>query len=240
MATEYFSGQGIMKVALITNGVVGPYRDVQNVPSLSISTSVTKKEHKESRSGQRATDKTLITEKKITFKATLDGFGAKNLAFAFQGTISDVVSGTVTNETVGTGTLAVGQEWALANPKASAVVLKDSTNKTLVLGTDYSVNEVYGTITLLNVTGITAPIKAAYSYAARTSVNLVEANVEGYRIRFEGLNTADGDRPVLITLFKADVDPAKVLDLIQDDFGKLEVEGGVLKTDAGTVRYDYL
>lgn len=47
-------------------------------------------------------------------------------------------------------------------------------------------------------------------------------------VRFEGLNTADGNSPVVVDLFKFSVDPLKELSLISDTFGSFQLEGALL------------
>ena len=233
MATEYqyFSGQGIVSLAPIVGGVIGAFRDLGDVSGLSNATSVSKVEKKENRSGQRATSKTVVKETKITGKMTLEELTPENLAMALRGTITTVTGGTVTNEVISPNTLTVGDVYRVAGLKPTALVIKDSTGTpvTLVAGVDYKINE-NGSITLLNKTGFTGPLKASYTGATGKTIAAMQANVEGYALRFDGLNTADGDNPVIVQIPKVDIDPAKALDLIQDDFGKLDVDFTILST----------
>ncbi len=67
-----------------------------------------------------------------------------------------------------------------------------------------------------------------YSYEAQ---NLVDALTEGATdryLRFEGLNTADGNNPVVIEVFKFSTDPLQNLALIGDDVQQFELSGNVL------------
>ena len=234
MATEYqyFSGQGIVSAAPIVNGVVGQYRDLGDVSGLGIATAVTKVEKKESRSGQRATSKTVIKETKITGKMTLEELTAENLVMALRGTSTAVTAGTVTDEVISGTTLNVGDLYRLSGINPTSIVIKDSTSgtaKTLVAGTDYRITD-NGAIELLIKTGFVGPLKASYTKAASVEIAAMQANVEGYALRFDGLNTADGDKKVVVQIPKVDIDPAKALDLIQDEFGKLDVDFTILST----------
>ena len=47
-------------------------------------------------------------------------------------------------------------------------------------------------------------------------------------IRFEGLNTADGNREVVIDLYRVAINPAKELSIITDELLKFELSGQVL------------
>jgi hypothetical protein len=47
-------------------------------------------------------------------------------------------------------------------------------------------------------------------------------------IRFEGLNTADANREVVIDLYRVAINPAKELSIITDELLKFELSGQVL------------
>ena len=47
-------------------------------------------------------------------------------------------------------------------------------------------------------------------------------------IRFEGLNTADSNREVVIDLYRVAINPAKELSVITDELLKFELSGQVL------------
>lgn len=235
---EYFSGQGRVYIAPWVGGKVGKPRWVGNVPELEIGVEVDKEEHKESYSGQRLVDHTMVKEIKTTFKAVLEEFTAENLALAFRASVKVVEGATVSNETVGGDALAVGDTLLLAHPSVSELTVKDSSGaaKTLKEGEHYEVDLKFGRITLLKTEGLTAPLKAAYTYGKATEIDMMQAANEGYYVRFEGLNTAKGNAPVLIEMHKVDIDPAKTMNLIQDDLASFELEGNVLAVDGKTVR----
>jgi hypothetical protein len=71
-------------------------------------------------------------------------------------------------------------------------------------------------------------VSVDYSYAAQ---NLVDALTQGSTdryLRFEGLNTADGNNPVVIEVFKFATDPLQQLALIGDEVQQFELAGNVL------------
>jgi hypothetical protein len=47
-------------------------------------------------------------------------------------------------------------------------------------------------------------------------------------VRFEGLNTADGNRKMVIDRYRAAINPAKELSVITDELLKFELSGQVL------------
>lgn len=82
----YYSGQGRLYVAeRNADGTPKGFIPVGNVPALELSVEVTKFEHKESMSGSRAVDLTVVQEKKGTFSMTLEDMNLDNLTLAFWG-----------------------------------------------------------------------------------------------------------------------------------------------------------
>ena len=99
----YYSGQGSIYVAQ-RNAAGQPlgFRQIGNVPSLELTIDITKFEHKESCSGQRAIDLSIVQEKNGTFSLTMESISAKNLALAAWGT-----SGLVAGAAVASGTITI-------------------------------------------------------------------------------------------------------------------------------------
>lgn len=226
----YFAGQGKLFVATVSGGVPGPFRFVGNVPELTIRLETDVLEHKESTSGQRLTDLRLIREKRASFSAALEDFSAENLALALYGAKSQVTSGNVTGETF-PNPVAPGDYVRLAKQKVSSVVIKDSaaTPATLVQGTDYEIASAdHGTIKILNVGTYVQPFKADYSYAQVTHVNLFTQAQPQVWLRFEGLNSADANKPVLVELYKCAPNPLNELSLIGEEIARMQLEGSAL------------
>lgn len=230
----YFSGQGKVFIASrATNGLPTAMRWVGNVPDLKITLETEKLEHKESSSGQRLTDLSLITGKKTSVEFTLEEFSSDNLALALYGTKSSITGSTVTGEILA-NPLAAGDYARLINGKVSSVVIKDSaaTPATLVAGTDYEVTSSdHGTLKILNIGSYVQPFKADYSYGEQVNVGLFQAAAPDRWLRFEGLNTADALKPVLIELYKVSLDPLAELALISDELAKFPLSGAALYDD---------
>ncbi len=223
----YFSGQGKVYAAEVSAGVPGPFKYLGNVPALSFALEVDKLEHKESSSGQRLTDLSLIREKKASMTATLEDFNADNLARVLWGTKSTVTGGTITNEVLPTG-LVAGDFVRLQHLDISAVTVRDSAGSpaTLVAGEDYRVSSAkHGMIEILDPTGFTQPFKVDYTSAAVTNVTVLTESQKTYWLRFEGLNTADSNAPVLVEFYKVQLDPAREFSLIGDEVAQFEMNG---------------
>ena len=101
MATYYFSGQGSFFVAERDSaGLPRNFVDLCNVSAMEISIDITKFEHKESKTGQRAIDLTIIQEKNGTFTMTMENVNTFNLALVMFGTKSVVAGAAVASELV--------------------------------------------------------------------------------------------------------------------------------------------
>lgn len=228
----YFSGQG--KIFLGTVGAADVLH-VGNVPGLDVALKVEVKEHKESTTGQRLTDMRLITSKSAEIKMTLEDFGLDNLALGLYGVKATRTGASITNESL--GTVTAGKVVKLAHPSISSVVLQDSAGTPVTLdAADYSVDEDFGMVTFVDVTGYTMPITANYTYGATTDVVMFTEATPYRRMVANIINTADSNSLYQVELYKVQFDPLGNLPLIQDDTGKLELTGSAL-VEVGAV-YD--
>ena len=222
----YFSGQGKLKVAPIVGGIIAAgYRWVGNVPNFKPAFAASKNDHKESYSGQRLTDKTLTTELNSTFSATLEDWSPENLALATRGKVQKTTAGAVTGE-VSPATLIVGETWLLANGNITTLVITDSSAIPATVDPDqYVADLAYGTIELLDLTGITLPLKAAYTKGVVEVVPFFTEPIKEVAVLFEGINTADENKKVRAELYRVALDPTKELGLITEAFGQFMIEG---------------
>lgn len=95
MATYYYSGQGRVYVGeRNANGGADYLEALGNVSALEISVEIQKFEHKESQTGNRVVDLTIVQEKSGTFTMTVEELSMKNLALAFWGETGVVAAAT--------------------------------------------------------------------------------------------------------------------------------------------------
>ncbi len=227
-----FSGQG--KVYLgsrDSNGNPLGLLYVGNVPDLKFSLSTETEEHLESTSGQRLTDLRLTKSKKAQVTATLEDFTAANLALVLYGSVDAVTGGTVTNEAL-PNPVTLASLYPLAKQNVSSLVITDSTGtpKTLPTG-QYSANLKHGSVVINDkATGgpYVEPFKAAYTYGAVNRVGMFTQAVPERWLRFEGINTADSNKEVVVELYRVALDPTKDMSLINNDIAKFELSGSVL------------
>lgn len=225
----YFSGQGKLKIAPIVAGVIAAgYRWVGNVPDFKPAFANTKLDHKESYTGQRLTDKTVTTELKSTFSATLEDWSPDNMALATRGKVEKTTAGAVTGE-LSPAALAVGSTWLLKNGNITSLTITDSaTTPATVAPSKYVVDLAYGTVEMLDVAGLTLPLKAAYTKGVVEVVPFFTQGVQEVALLFEGINTADSNKKVRAELYRVALDPTKELGLITENFGQFVIEGTTL------------
>lgn len=229
----YFSGQGRVYLAQRdANGNALDLRWVGNVPDLKISLAVEKTEHQESSSGQRLTDFELITGKSGELTCTLETFSQENLELVLYGVSQSVAAGPVVAEPLAVGMVA-GSLRLLAHQFVSAVTVEDSTPTTpKVLPTgQYKVHGPQGAVELLDgTTGgpYVQPFKVSYTRGAAQRLAMFRGAQPQLWLRFDGVNTADGNKRVIVDLYKVSVDPTKDLSLIGTEVQKFELVGKVL------------
>lgn len=229
-----FSGQGRLLIGpRETSGAPGPLRWVGEIDpkGISVDFKVDTFDVKESSSGFRGTLDRIVQGKEATLKFGFQEFNADNLALQVLGTKAEVSAGTVTGEVL-PATLAAQDIVALAHPKVTSVVVKDSasTPATLVAGTNYSIESAdYGTLRIIDVATFTQPLTADYSYGAVTQVPMMAAALSEVTVRAELLNTADAMKKLIVEIYRVRFDAAKTLELIQEkDIAMGAMEGAVL------------
>ena len=235
--TKYYSGQGVVLIGSYDeSGNVTGLEAVGNVTDLKVSIETSTTEHKESQSGQRAVDFRLTTETKANLTMTLENFSRDTLAMALRGGYTAIAGSTATDAPI---KAYLGKVVALPHVKVSAVTVSKGatalvayTNDTTPY--DYQLNGDAGSIKFA-ATPTTAglvdgdALTVDYTYAAQARVDALTENPQPRFLRFEGLNTLDGDNPVIVEAFKFTVDPAKELALISgEDQASFELEGSLL------------
>lgn len=228
--STYYSGQGQVLFGErdpVTGRPIRTYA-VGNAPALEIAVSTTQTDHKESMSGQRATDFSLITEKSATFTLTLESFDLRNLAMSFYGETVNIAAGTVTGETHAVDTSVPGYVVVLANNQVKDVVVKDGA--TTVPASSYVVDPDFGTVQFdPTVTpAIKKDLTFAYSYGSSVRLDALTQVAPPERfVRFHGINTVD-DNLYLVEIPRAAFQPLASLPLINDEVAQVELTANIL------------
>ncbi|MCM2480203.1 hypothetical protein [Serpentinimonas maccroryi] len=226
----YFSGQGRVFLAQRDpNGNPLGLRWVGNVPNLSVRLSVETFEHKEATSGLRLNDVQMITGLSGELACTLEALNPDNLELALYGVTESVTAGTVAAETLPAGIVA-GETRLLAHQFVSAVAVLDANAQTLPAA-NYSVHAGPGSISFNDLsTGgpYTQPFSVAYAHAPARRVGMFRSAAPEVWLRFDGINTADRNRPVLLDLYRVAINPLEELSLISDELLRMDLSGRVL------------
>jgi hypothetical protein len=226
----YYSGQG--KIIFgerdpLTGRPINAY-EIGNAPAMELQISTTQVDHKESMSGQRATDVTLVTEKSATLNVTIESLDPRNLAAAFYGKVTDSLAGTVTAEQHTVTSSANGGLLILNHSQVEDVILTAA--GTAVPAAAYFLDPEFGTLqwdpTYTPV--ITGAVSASYGYGAaqRLDALTVVAPPERY-VRFHGINTID-DSLVLVEIPRAQFQPLQSLPLINDEIAQVQMTATIL------------
>jgi hypothetical protein len=240
-SSYYYSGQGRLAIG-DRDPATGAYSNltfVGNVTSLTIDLSTDKFEHKESMSGNRAIDLTVVKEKKPTFKFTAESLSKRLMAIGFYGTEGTQATGAIVDEqavvkiTGGAGGVGgVPAAIALKHPNVYNVVINKQAGGTLmVLNTDYFLDGEFGTVYPVDTAAVADGDVwlIDYNYAPYDRVDAFMSGTppEKY-IRFEGLNTVNGSMR-LIEIPRAAFDPLTGLEFINEELGSGEFAGNIIE-----------
>lgn len=237
---EYFSGQGSVLIATknATTGDAEGFVPVGNVSALTLGIETTVFEHKESCSGTRGVDKQITQEVKVNVSMTLESLNKENLSLAMYGTDSIIAAGSVTDE-AGVAKLGKWIPFDFINV-STVVVTNTGAAITYVLGDNYDEDLAGGQIYLYTTAEQTAAgaadtivedqvLEFDYSHTAQDKIEGVTSSSAPERwLRFVGLNTADGDKPVTVDIYKLSVQPLAELALINEELAEMTVEGAAL------------
>lgn len=225
----YYSGQGRLGIG-DRDPVTGAFDNVVyvgNVTSLTTDIAIQKFEHKESMSGDRGIDLTVVQEKNATFKFTAESLKLDLLAIGLYGVNSTVAGGTVVGES---HKVKRGQAIPLRHPKVSAIVVKKAA-ATINEATNYDYDAGFGTIYIKATAADLQDddtVTVDYTYAGHDKLEAftVQTPPERY-LRFEGLNTVDGSLR-LVEIPRAAFDPLTGLEFINEELGSGEFGGNLL------------
>jgi hypothetical protein len=237
MTSYYFRGQGKVYIANLdaNDAITGGFRFVGNVPDLKLQLATEPTEHRESTSGNRSVD--LIIDQVLSGKlmTTLEDFSKKNLSLAMFGTDSTVSGATATDEEI---IAKLGYSVPLSKINVTAFTSLEVGANTITASGNYSVDLKSGMITFEEDPTDTNLVEDAtclctYTYGGHSKVTGFTQSRKNYWLRFDGLNTVDSSKPVVIDIYKVTFDPQKELALINTELSKMEVDGNMLYSNAG-------
>lgn len=217
--TRLYRGQGQVFLARRINGKPAGLTFVGNVSELVLNPQTEKIEHMESQTGNNSVDKVIERGLKVELTMTTDSMTSDNLARMVFGSTTFEAARTVSAESH----LAYpGTNLILNNINISSFTGLTDEGGTVayVAGTDYEVIDLAaGMIRIIEGGAITngSVVEASYSAGTyETVAAFAKPNTE-YWLRFNGLNTAEENNPVVIDCFKVRFAPANDVPMINDD-----------------------
>lgn len=231
MADKYFAvPQG--KVYIASRDAVGQtsgFTWIGDTDGFTINTAQQYLDIYESYSGNRNSVAHIPTQSDYSCEVSILNIDADNLARAFYGTTGAVAGASVVGEAV---TAYNGQMSPLKYPDVTSVVVKNGAT-TLVNNTDYTVDAVNGTITILAGStqvpaGPGVALTVDYTHGAIAGrMKLMTGGLKDYTLRFEGQSKFD-NLTQIGTLHRVALDMAQTLSLIGTGVNKLVVKGKLL------------
>lgn len=224
---NYISLQGKFYLSEIVNGIAAAMRYIGNVPELELEIGADVIEHKESTTGQRTTDFTMINATSVNFSGQLEEVSPENLQYILSGMMHTVPTKTVANLSL--GTIVANQEIKLEGYNIKTVVFTDSTSGTpkTVDPSGFTLDAKFGTVIFHDVADLTMPILASYITGAVTHTTLASDFEKEYQLFFKGVNTANGEH-VAVTLWRTKKSPETTFPLIHEELGQYEISGQAL------------
>ncbi|MDR1063051.1 MAG: hypothetical protein LBL48_03840 [Azoarcus sp.] len=214
---QYYFGQGRLFSRPYGSTDPKAWRWWGDISELTVGGESEKLEHKESYSGKRLPVRTINISTTMTLTGTLHQVDTEAIGELLYGQAAEVPSGAVVGETL--GTVATGDQLKLDYPGVSNLVITDSTETPVTFPAEhYFLDERFGNIDILSLptTTPTWPLKAAYDYAAHRQVPFFNRAQPILQVRYEGVNLAEGEAPVIVEFFKVSSDPMQSWSLIQN------------------------
>lgn len=214
---ESYIGSGIVYVA---------GRDVGNASGVKIAIEQETKTQPNFRGGGgNAAEITRVKAVKLSF--TMNDFSNANMALALHGLVEVVAAGEVTDEPLVAVLDGLARTAFMIDTTVAPVVKNEAGDVTYVKDTDYVVSA--GGIRALSSGDITAGQALKVSYTKKAG-NVLQALTESgttVPVTIDGVNDATG-KPWVLDFYKWSPSPTAGMDLIGDDFGSFDIEGGVL------------
>lgn len=209
--TKYWSLQGTVDLMDRVNGQpvgglwAGDCSSIEYSPSPSIET------FRENHTGSRGTGLSMVTGIEATVAITMHNMSIDLLPLLFGGELVDQDTDAIVGKAVTPATLKVGMVFLLGSYDATSVSLVDSTAGTpvpLVAGTHYELDAKTGRGRLLNITGLTGPVKVSGTPGTVKYVKML-SNVEIEKwIHITAKNTVNGMSRLSADFYLAKLSPA--------------------------------
>lgn len=211
----------------------GAFKFLSCVDSLNLENAIEYDEHVTKCSAFGALDYRKPSKLTSNLSITFSDFTTEAMIVALlaESNAADVAPVPVTGEIEPIVANGQGIQLGLADPATNitSLVITDSATApaTAILGTDYTLDAVYGMVTFLDVSGFTQPFVAAYSKQNPLTLAGLKATPINRWITFQGFNAAEDNKIVPVNFFNASLSPASI-DFLPDGLGTLPMSGALL------------
>lgn len=253
---DYWIGRGILYLAeLNADDTPKSFKDVGNVPELTLSVDSETFDHFSSRAGLKVLDKSIVIEQTATTAFILENikdFG--NLKYFFSGEASTYVNPAAAGFTdaplVTDGNIEANAWYVIHDTSGKPVFQIDKTKLAisttdgspiiLVQDTDYTVNEVSGMIFLIDTATVQSAITGLVGLTATLTVDASAGTVDVMKaqtrsavtvaLRFIGENAADGSK-LTVDMHKVTIAADGEFSLISEELTQAPMAGSVEKSE---------
>jgi hypothetical protein len=226
--SNYFVGQGKVYVAVRSgDGITGGFIELGNSPEFTIQMGASA--IAQATGGGQALPPANPDGESPSFTLTLEELSADNLTRFLYGSKTAVTSGSVSEAVVA----YKGRTAPLSRIGLTSFI---SLTGGYTAGSDYVVNLDTGSISFPATSAIpdNTTLTANYLAKAQSHIGAFTTAPPYHWVRFEGVNTADNNSPVVIDIPKTRIRPAEDLPLIGDDLSRLAISGRIFYSVTGT------
>lgn len=256
-------GRGKILLAKLNTTTGRPYdfRHVGNCKGFGINVETETLPHQNSRSGVKVIDREIVLSQKFNVSLVLDELSFDNLAVFFSGdataaTANPAASAADTDLLIATDAIK-GRHYdirqtdgdRLLDLKSGAIVIKSgagAATNTLVLGTDYEIDLVWGSVFLRPESSTFVDgHELYYSYTGGTTgtgttfertidtVDIATQSKSSLFLRYVGINPANDDQQIMLDLHSVSLRADGDLSLIGDEFSEMTLAGVAEKNELG-------
>lgn len=171
--------------------------------------------HYNSSDAVKGKDLSVVAQMDGTANIEIDDFKPEVLAMALGGEASVQSAGPTFTAKAFPANVAAGQTYAVpdghVNLATLTIVDSNGTPATLSVGTHYTVDLPSGLVTFTSLGSLTPPFKAAGQVASGANiVSIMTRRGAEKFIRFDGINLADGDKPVVVDIYRGAIGTSKI------------------------------
>ncbi|MGU9776202.1 phage tail tube protein [Salmonella enterica] len=220
--SSYYYGQGKVYLARRDHPPLA-WRWVGDVGELTITLNTETRNQQGSVNGRISTINRHAINEECRVEAVWYERSCDNLAAILYGDCIIRRAQYINNEAIPVGVTA-GNRYVLENQNIWDVAIPG-----LIEGSDYRLDALWGAIEFLK-TPVIQPVVVSYKHAGSTSIPIYTRPPIELALRYEGVNQAESDSPVLVELYRLQFDAAVAIELINNssELARLETTAEVL------------